>query len=42
MLDGDVRGTVTPIVPPEAWPTLGEVIQELADWYYEHLQRLGE
>ncbi len=41
VLDGDVRGTVMTIVPQDAWPTLGEVMQELSDWYYGHLQRRG-
>ncbi len=31
-----MQGVTFPIVPPDNWPTLGEVIQELCDWYYEH------
>ena len=42
LLDGDVRGTMSPITPETDWPTLGEVMQELRDWYYENLERLQE
>ena len=40
VLDGDVHGAAFPIEPQTEWPTLGEVIQELCDWYYDNLARL--
>ena len=40
VLDGDVHGATTPIEEQAQWPTLGEVIQELCDWYYDNLTRL--
>ncbi|NBB87164.1 MAG: hypothetical protein GVY12_13230 [Bacteroidetes bacterium] len=35
VLSGDSEGTVERI-EDDAWPTLGEVVQEAADWYYDH------
>lgn len=40
VLDGDHDGRVEMIPDESQRPTLGEVIQEAADWYYEHIQRL--
>ena len=40
ILDGDVHGEVHSITPATDWPTLGEVIQELCDWYFQHIDRL--
>lgn len=36
---GDDAGVVE-WIGEDRWPTLGEVIQELADWYYEHRDEL--
>ena len=36
VLNGDTRGTVTAIEEEENRPTLGQVIDELRDWYYDH------
>lgn len=29
-------------VPEEEWPRLDEVIEEAANWYYDHLDQLSE
>ena len=36
VFEGDVFGTIS----EGEWPTLGEAIQELQDWYYRNLERL--
>lgn len=36
---GDRTGKVT-VHGREGWPTLGEVLEELREWYYEHLDKL--
>jgi hypothetical protein len=39
VLSDDTEGTVER-VPEDDWPTLGEVILEAQDWYYEHYDAL--
>ncbi len=40
ILEGDVHGAVSAIEPPDEWPTLGEVMRELSEWYYAHVEQL--
>ena len=39
-LEGDVHGAVSAIDPPDEWPTLGEVMRELSEWYDAHVERI--
>lgn len=39
ILDGDVHGIVSP-VPTDDWPTLGQVMRELGDWYHANITRV--
>lgn len=38
---GDRSGTVA-VHGPDGWPTLGEVLCELRDWYYANIDRLEQ
>lgn len=40
VLAGDKDGTVDATSDTD-WPTLGEVLTELRDWYYDNYERLG-
>lgn len=39
VFDGDDEGTIEEIAPRQ-WPTLGQVLEELEQWYYAHADRL--
>ena len=38
---GDVEGSVE-MLGHDGWPTLGDVLHELRDWYYEHSDKLTQ
>ena len=40
ILEGDVHGDTSAIEPSDEWPTLGEVMRELSDWYYAHVEQI--
>ena len=42
VLNGDTEGTVEMDYREDEWPTLREVVDEAAEWYYAHLRDLIE
>ena len=41
MLAGDLEGTVEEVAD-DAWPTIGDVLTELQEFYYENFDKLPQ